>query len=296
LTGTRPSVVVRAKNKEQTIERALRGLREQTVDTEVILVDSGSTDRTLELARPFCDQVLSIPAEAFSYGGALNVGAQHARGEIVFALSAHCAPSSPRWVEWSLEAYDDNQVAGTFGWAVAPDGTALTGPSRFKLADLSANPTWGFTNHASSWRRRAWEKFPFNEGLVACEDKEWMWRVMADGLTIVADPRLIVGGLHRRQAGLGALYRRVHLEHLVLAELLDYPRLKVPGLLKRWWSVFPEPSSHPNWQRRLSPMRAVELLGEFSGDLAGARRRGEETISVASWGQAPSSSANDKVA
>ncbi len=74
-----PSVVVRAKNKEQTIERALRGLRDQTVETEVILVDSGSTDRTVEIARPYCDQVISIPAEAFTYGRALNLGAEHAQ-------------------------------------------------------------------------------------------------------------------------------------------------------------------------------------------------------------------------
>ena len=70
-----PSVVVRAKNKEQTIERALHGLRDQTVEAEVILVDSGSTDRTVEIARPYCDQVISMPAEAFTYGRALNLGA-----------------------------------------------------------------------------------------------------------------------------------------------------------------------------------------------------------------------------
>jgi glycosyltransferase involved in cell wall biosynthesis len=287
LTGTKPSVVVRAKNKEETIELALAGLRSQTIETEIILVDSGSTDRTVEIARPYCDEIVAITAEAFSYGGALNLGAQRSTGEIVFALSAHCAPPGPNWVEQSLEAYADDQVAGTFGYRCGPDGTLLASPTKFGLADLPAGPTWGFTNHGSSWRRRVWERFPFDEQLISCEDKEWMWRVLAAGLCIVADPRLIVEGSHRRRAGLRALYKRVHREHLVLSELLDYPRLSGPTLLRRWWSDFPEPSSYSNWQRRFSPMRSVELLGEFTGDLSGSRRRGDQTRAISSWEKAP---------
>ena len=287
LTGTKPSVVVRAKNEQEAIGLALAGLRAQTIDTEIILVDSGSTDRTIEIARPYCDEIVSIAAEAFSYGGSLNLGVQRCAGEIVFALSAHCAPPSPSWVEQSLEAYTDDQVAGTFGCRTGPDGTTLSSATKFRLADLSAGPTWGFTNQGSSWRRRVWEGFPFNEQLVACEDKEWMWRVLAAGFCVVADPRLIVEGGHRRRAGIRALYQRVHREHLVLAELLDYPRLNTPTLLRRWWSDFPDPSSYPNWQRRLSPMRSVELLGEFTGDVAGSRRRGEQTRATSPWETAP---------
>ena len=223
-TGT-PSVVVRAKNKEQTIERALRALRDQTVEMEVILVDSGSTDRTVEVARPYCDQVVTIPAEAFTYGRALNLGAKHASGQVVFALSAHCVPPSREWAEVSLEAYADDQVAGTWGPRSRPDGEPLVGPARFTLADLERDTTWGFSNNASSWRKAVWERFPFDEQLVACEDKEWMWRVLSAGFSLYADPRLVVDSSHRRDAGLRSLYRRVHREHLVMAGMLDYPPL-----------------------------------------------------------------------
>ncbi len=96
---------MRAKDKEQTIERALRGLRAQTVEMEIILVDSGSTDRTVELARPYCDQVITIPAEAFTYGRALNLGAEHASGEVVFALVGPLRatePSMGRGLAWGV--------------------------------------------------------------------------------------------------------------------------------------------------------------------------------------------------
>jgi rhamnosyltransferase len=280
LPTTRPSVVVRAKNKEQTIERALRGLRDQTVETEVILVDSGSTDRTVEIAGPYCDRVIFIPPEAFTYGRALNLGAQNASGEVVFALSAHCVPSSSEWVELALEAYADDAVAGTWGPLTGPDGTPLNGPAKFRLADLAGDVTWGFSNHASSWRKQVWEQFPFDEHLVACEDKEWMWRVMEAGFSLYADPRLVVDSSHRRGAGVPSLYKRVHRERMVLSEMLGYQRLTIPGLLRRWWSELPDGSSRPDWQRRLSPWRAAELMGEYTGDFAGARRRGR---SAPSW-------------
>ena len=281
------SVVVRARNKEQTIERALHGLRSQTVETEVILVDSGSTDRTVEIARPYCDQVISIPAEAFTYGGALNLGAQHAGGEVVFALSAHCVPSSSEWVELALNAYADKDVAGTWGPLTGPDGSPLNGPAKFSLADLGSDVTWGFSNHASSWRKQVWEQFPFDEQLVACEDKEWMWRVLSAGFRLYADPRLAVDSSHRRDAGVRSLYKRVHRERRVLSEMLGYPRLTVPGLLRKWWSEFPDASSRPNWQRRLSPWRAAELTGEYTGDLAGTRGRGDGARSAWSSSDTP---------
>ena len=282
-----PSVVVRAKNKEQTIERALRGLRDQTVSTEVVLVDSGSTDRTVEIARPYCDQVISIPAESFTYGRALNLGAERARGEVIFALSAHCVPPTPYWVEVSLDAYRDDQVAGTWGPPTRPDGTLLTGPAVFKLADMGSDATWGFSNHASSWRKEVWQRFPFDEHLVACEDKEWMWRVLSAGLSLYADPRLVVASSHRREAGLRALYKRVHREHLVLSGMLGYPRLTVPGLMRKWWSDFPDDSPRPTWQRRFSPWRTVELTAEYTGDLVGTRQRAASTSSVPSLSPTP---------
>ncbi len=203
-----PSVVVRAKNKEHTIERALRGLRDQTVAMEVILVDSGSTDRTVELARPYCDQVITIPAETFTYGRALNLGTQHANGDVVFALSAHCVPPSREWVEVSLNAYSGRRCGGDMGPRTRPDGAPLTGPATFKLADLESGTTWGFSNSASSWRKQVWEQFPFDEQLIACEDKEWMWRVLSGGFSLYADPRLVVDSSHRRDAGLRSLYQQ----------------------------------------------------------------------------------------
>ena len=55
------SVVVRSKNKQDTIERTLRSLRAQTVPAQVIVVDSGSTDGTLDIARAYDAEIIETP-------------------------------------------------------------------------------------------------------------------------------------------------------------------------------------------------------------------------------------------
>ena len=274
------SVVVRAKNKQATIERTLRAVRAQTVHAQLIVVDSGSTDRTLEIARAYDAEIIETPPAEFSYGRALNIGAEHAHGDIVFALSAHSAPQGDQWIEWSLEAYQDPAVACTLGHLEGPDRQALAGPTAVFAADLDLkhNVTWGMSNHASSWRRSVWESFRFNEQMIACEDKEWMWRVLADGYSMVVDPRLDVDLQHRWAQGVKALYVRTFREWATLAEFVDFDVAPPLRAAARWWSDFPYPSNHPRWQRRLNPKRSAELVGEYLGVRAGARRRRRRAV------------------
>lgn len=117
------SVIVRSKNKESTIGFTLRALRRQSVPVEIVLVDSGSTDGTLQIAERTCDEIVRIRPEDFSYGGALNVGAERASGDVLFALSAHCVPKDDDWVAASLVEYRDPQVAGTNGEVRGPRGS-----------------------------------------------------------------------------------------------------------------------------------------------------------------------------
>jgi len=259
----------------------MEALRTQTVTSEIIVVDSGSTDRTLDIIKPYCDQLITIPPAEFTYGRALNVGAERATGDVCFALSAHSAPTTDRWIEWSLEAYADPTVVATSGLLVGPDWQPLSGPVAFGAADLrlDSDPLWGMSNHASSWRRDTWLTHRFDERVIACEDKEWMWRTLAAGGRIVADPRLFIATAHRRSEGLRSLCRREYRERVALAQMLAYEPLSAARAFTMWWGEFPYASDRPLWQRRLSPWRITELLGEYVGDHVGARRRGPQTIS-----------------
>ncbi len=172
-----------------------RRLRAQTVPAEIIVVDSGSVDGSLELARREADRVLEIPPERFSYGYALNIGAGAASADVHFALSSHCfAP--PHWIETALTHYERADVAATNGIQTFADGRPVTEPFVQDAAHARADPWWGFSNHASSWRASAWWEHPFDERMDYAEDREWAWRVTAAGWTIVYDPALWVDLSH----------------------------------------------------------------------------------------------------
>ena len=69
------SIVIRAYNEEKHIGRLLSGITHQTVaDVQIILVDSGSTDSTVAIARTYPVEVVSIRPQEFTFGRSLNLG------------------------------------------------------------------------------------------------------------------------------------------------------------------------------------------------------------------------------
>src|SRR3954470_4824197 len=102
-------------------------MRAQTVRAELLVVDSGSTDGTLEIALRRADRVVQIPPAEFTFGRALNVGAREARGRIHFALSSHCVPERDDWIEVGLAQYERTDVAGACGVQHFPDGSPVEG-------------------------------------------------------------------------------------------------------------------------------------------------------------------------
>ena len=78
---TQVSVIVIALNQEDNIVPCLETVRWAD---EIVVVDSGSTDRTLELARNFTDRIFTIDWPGF--GAAKNYALDQARGDWVLSL------------------------------------------------------------------------------------------------------------------------------------------------------------------------------------------------------------------
>ena len=68
------SVVIRCLNEERYIGRLLDSIFAQSIESsEIIIVDSGSTDKTIEIASGYNTKILSIKPEDFSFGKSLNI-------------------------------------------------------------------------------------------------------------------------------------------------------------------------------------------------------------------------------
>lgn len=257
------SVVVRARDKADTIALALDSLRVQTIRPEIIVVDSGSVDDTLAIARRLADRVIEIAPEHFSYGRALNIGAAASSAPVHFALSAHCAAPDDRWIERSLAHYRRVEVAGTNGRRLVLAGRSVHEPFDQDLAHARADPYWGFSNHASSWRAAVWERFPFDETLDYAEDKEWALRVLGAGWTLVFDPELFVDLSHQWRQGFLQYVRRQRDATRAIGSFVTLPPYGLGGLVDEWWTGPPDHRSP--WRRRANPLRTAGLLGKWWG-------------------------------
>ena len=264
MTAPRASVIVRARDEEATIGRTLSALRSQTVEPEVIVVDSGSSDRTVAIAGPLCDRLIRIAPERFTFGHALNVGARAASAEVHFALSAHCFPDQRDWVARALAHYERPDVAGTGGDRTLPDGRALEATLYQDAAHARAHPWWGFSNHASSWRASVWEQFPFDEEIEASEDRDWAFRVLDAGWVIAIDPQLWVRMSHVWRSGVRSFYRRRRREARALAGITSFPAYDLGDVLREWWTALPD-TAHAPMLHRLDYRRMAGLAGKYAG-------------------------------
>jgi rhamnosyltransferase len=192
------SVVIRAKDEAESIGRTLDILHGQTVRAEVIVVDSGSTDGTPQIATARGARVLHIPAAEFTFGGALNLGAGIASAPVVVALSAHAFPRSDRWLERVLEPFEDERVACVAGAEWTPDGQPLQGRYVQDFEALGRHPTWGYTNAAGAFRTDLWREYPFRADMPGTEDKEWAWHWLKRGRVAVFGPEMQVDHDHTK--------------------------------------------------------------------------------------------------
>ena len=106
------SVVIPTKNAGESFRRILamianqRGFR----DVEIVVVDSGSVDRTVELAEQFGAKIIKILPEEFSHSYARNLGAGHASGDYLLFTVQDALPPSDSWLRELFSVINSNGV------------------------------------------------------------------------------------------------------------------------------------------------------------------------------------------
>lgn len=218
------SIIIRCYNEREHIEKLLTGIFNQRFeDFEVLLVDSGSTDGTLEVAEQFpIEEIVYIDPEEFSFGRALNYGCEAANGEFCVFASAHVYPKRKDWLETLLEKFDDPAVALTYG--------KQRGNNRTKFAETQIFRRWfpdrdqiqtssPFCNNANAAiRRDLWKEFRYDEELTGLEDIDWAKRVQKEGYRIayVSDATII----HVHDESPREVYNRYRREALAHKQIL----------------------------------------------------------------------------
>jgi len=268
------TVIVRARDEAARIGECLALVRRQRPagrDVELVVVDNGSRDGTAAIARGFGARVVELERERFSFGRALNLGAEHASGALLVALSADARPRDPGWLARLADAFCDPRVACASGDRYGPDAQPLRAPVRQDLQLFCACPQFGYSNGAGAFRAQLWQERPFREDLPGCEDREWSLFWLRRGWICLVDPALAVCHDHTHDP-LPAIYRRARREAEGMALFLSRPPLSGAQLLARWWSDTRYYDSR--LRARLSHRRAARLLGDYVGRRRAARSGG----------------------
>ena len=92
-------MIIPTLNESENLSSLLPRLAGQIgAAAEVIVVDSGSTDDTVAVARAGGAHVVEIPPEEFSHSASRNLGGERASHELVVFMTADALPSTSSWL------------------------------------------------------------------------------------------------------------------------------------------------------------------------------------------------------
>lgn len=280
------SVVIPTKNAGPEFRIVLEAIFGQAIpfQFEVIVVDSGSTDETLDICQTFPVFVQTIPPQDFGHGATRNLGCQLARGEYVLFLVQDARPVDSDWMYALVRALEEvPEAAGAYSCHLPrPDADYLSRviaeywsrrhPERMvqtigdgvEFAALSLEEKQErctFNNVSGMIRRAVWEKHHL-PNIPYAEDLAWAHIVMQDGWHIIYEPQSRVFHSHNRSPAYEL--RRAYVDGLTVPRIFGEPRPAMSvgqalSLLWHWLREYITAYSDLALRGRAAPVKIEEL-------------------------------------
>ncbi|GBD96279.1 MAG TPA: glycosyltransferase [Nitrospirae bacterium] len=226
------SIIILTYNGEFYLDEVLASIFHQKTQFsfEVIIIDSGSSDRSLEIMEKHPVRIHRIPNSDFGHGKTRNLGVKLSSGQYVVFLTQDATPANEYWLENLVMPLTENtDVAGTYSCQIPrPD----CNPCEWRDIELRTPPVgmvkkvnfeddlqknayekhyqlfMRFSNVSSCIRKEVLDKMPFKENITMMEDQEWCKRAIEAGYTIIYDASSAV--YHSHNHSLRMIYKRHH--------------------------------------------------------------------------------------
>ncbi len=212
------SIFIPVKNAASTIAKCIDGIKKQTLfkQTEVIIIDSGSTDNTIEILENYkFIRLYKIPPEDFSHGGTRNYGVSLAKGEFVVMTVQDAYPATDDWLEIMIKHFEDKKVVAVVGQQVTPHDknknphqwyrpvskariieTYFEQPNSYiKLSGQEQDRAIFYDDVNTMYRKSTLLKLPFEEVMFG-EDMLWIKNATEKGFKTIYDANSSVFHYH----------------------------------------------------------------------------------------------------
>jgi glycosyltransferase involved in cell wall biosynthesis len=219
------SVVIPVKDGERYLREILQALAREQPD-EVLVIDSGSRDRSVAIARAAGARVMEIAPEQFGHGATRNLGVESTSGELIAFLTQDATPC-PGWLGAHREAFTlAERVGAAYGPHLPRADTspmiarelteffASFSPDEAPVAQRQGEASF-LSNVNACYARACWEEIRFRE-IAYAEDQAFGADMLAGGWTKVYHPRAAV--LHAHDYGALEFMRRYFDEYRGLRE------------------------------------------------------------------------------
>jgi rhamnosyltransferase len=228
------SVVIPTKNAGQEFEEVLKSIRNQNIpDLELVIIDSGSTDGTAELAQQYADTVIEIPPDEFHHGKTRNQAADQAEGDIIVFTVQDALPVNEQWLTELVSPIESGTADVSYGNQVAypdakPPDTFFYNyfyPNSKKILTKEDTDDEGsfYMNNIfisdvnSAISKEVWNEFQFRGSIPMSEDKDFAYRVASADYTIQYCPDARI--YHSHDYTFRSLFERRYKDGMAFADI-----------------------------------------------------------------------------
>lgn len=204
------SIIIPTYNAEKQIYGLCKALRSQTISSEIIVVDSSSSDRTVEIAESFGAKVIVVKTKDFDHGGTRTLAGRTAEGDILIYMTQDVLPFDRHCIRNIARPFEDRMIAASFGRQLPyPEATVFGAHLRLYnypgipyKRGLGDKNTYGIktpflSNSFAAYRRSSLDEVGwFKERLILGEDTYAGAKLLLAGYTLSYVPDAMVYHSH----------------------------------------------------------------------------------------------------
>jgi glycosyltransferase involved in cell wall biosynthesis len=247
------SVVLIAKNQLNYLKKSIPAIcnQEYKGKVEIIVVDSGSTDGTLDYLRLNKIKIILYKLNKFNYAQAFNLGASNAQGNFLVRLSGDCIPVGKSWLQCLIDEFSDTKIGAVYGKYIVHNRYDYDFPSSWPASrfpkykeryHITNNFLMGLIEHGDKRknlfnlaggcyviRKDIWKLRKLNINMSSGEDGEYAWFLHLLGFDIVYTPNSRVLHEHKKMIGHEKLKNNIQkkIKEIFVMEILKYWLLRL---------------------------------------------------------------------